>query len=285
MNWRVSVAVLFAIASRGQTPPDAEQPGMLEDARRTALNYSKVLPDFICTEFIHRYEAMGPTSPFHSTDTLTLQLTYFQLRENYKLVARNNRPTKQTLDSVGGASSQGEFGSTLLLIFHPLSKAEFAFEEWSTIGDRRVAVYTYRVKRANSHFEMRVAQNSVIAGYHGEIFIDNATHLVLRIAETIDIPDGFPVQISHGTEDYDFTDVGGHQYLLPVRCEKISADLPAIRGRNGRLLDPTAQLAQQIRYRNVIEFRDYRKYAAESTLSFDTPAEPPEKPKPGPPKR
>jgi hypothetical protein len=275
MDWRLSFAVLiFAAAVRGQTPPDAAPPRLLEEARLTALNYSKGLPDFICTELVHRYQASGPTGPFRGTDVLTLQLSYFQLHENYKLVARNNRPTRQSLESVGGASSQGEFGSKLLMIFHPVSKAEFAFEEWSAIGDRRVAVYSYRVKRANSHFELRVAQNSVTAGYHGEVFIDEATHMVLRIAETIDVPEGFPVQFSHNTEDYDFVDVSGHQFLLPVRCESFSADLPAIRGRNGRLLDPSAQMAAQMRYRNLIEFRDYRKYAAESTLSFDPPGPP-----------
>jgi hypothetical protein len=132
---------------------------------------------------------------------------------------------------------------------------------------------------------MRLPNQSVIAGYHGELFIDDATRLVLRVAETVDIPDGFPVQLSHNTGDYDFIDVGGHRYLLPVRCETISADLPPTRGRNGRLLDPSAQMAMQVRYRNVIEFRDYRKYAAESTLSFDAPDDPAGKPKPGPPKQ
>ncbi|MDR3699923.1 MAG: hypothetical protein P4L56_09835 [Candidatus Sulfopaludibacter sp.] len=276
MRWRIPVAFLmFAAAALAQTPAEGGPPNLLEEARRTALNYSKSLPDFICTELIHRFEGYGPTGPLRPTDVLTLQLTYFQMKENYKLVARNNKSTKASLASVGGAFSQGEFGSKLMLLFHPTSKAEFTFEEWTTIGDRRVAVYTFRVKRVNSHFEMRVAQNSVVAGYHGEVFIDEPTQRVLRVAETIDVPEGFPVQFSHNTEDYDFVDVSGHAYLLPVRCESLAADLPPVRGRGGRLMDTESQKANQIRYRNVIEFRDYRKYAAESTLSFDTPAGPP----------
>ncbi len=264
-----SLLLLLCAAASAQSAVEGAPGALLEEARRNAISYSKLLPDFICTETIHRFEARGATGPFRPADVLTLQLSYFQMKENYKLVARNNKPTKQTLESVGGASSQGEFGSKLLLIFHPISKADFAFEEWSTLGDKRVAVYTYRVKRVNSHFEMRVAGSSVVAGYHGEIFIDEASHMVMRIAETIDIPDGFPVQFSHNTGDYDFVDVSGHQYLLPVRCEAMSGDLPPLRGRGGRLLDNDTRMAGQVRYRNVIEFSDYRKYAAESTLSFE----------------
>ena len=259
----------LAASSLAQTPADAEQPLLLDEARRTALNYSKSLPDFICSEVIHRFEARGATGAFKPSDILSLQVSYFQMKENYKLITRNNKPTKQSLESLGGAFSQGEFGSKLLLIFHPISKADFTFEQWSTIGERRVAVYAYRVKRINSHFEMRMAQSTVVAGYHGEVFIDEATHMVLRVAETVDVPDGFPVQFSHNTEDYDFVDVSGHPFLLPVHCETLSADLPPTRGRGGRLMDTDSQMANQMRYRNVIEFRDYRKYAAESTLSFD----------------
>jgi len=269
MNWRTWFPlVIFAAAARGQTPAEGAPPHLLEDAQRTAINYTKSLPDFICTEVVHRYEAYGPQGAFRSADTLELQVSYFQLHENYKLVARNNRPTRQSLATVGGAINQGEFGSTLLLIFHPISKTEFAFQEWNQIGDRRVAVYSYRVERINSHFDLKMAALSMIAGYHGEISIDEATHMVLRIAEEVDIPDGFPVQYSRNTVDYGFVDVGGHQNLLPARCESDSADLPSVRGRTGGILPPAARLADQKRYRNVTEFRDYRKYAAESTLTF-----------------
>ncbi len=270
MNCRSGVVLLaFAAVVCAQEPADTSQ--LLLEARNIAISYSKSLPDFICTELIHRYQAMGPTGNFRPTDTLTLQLSYFQLKENYKLVTRNNKPTKQSLESVGGAFTQGEFGSKLLLIFHPVSKAEFQFEEWSTINDHRVAVFKYAVKRVNSRFEMRVGATSTIAGYHGEVFIDQASRRVLRIAESVDIPDGLPVQFSHDTSDYDFVDVNGQQYLLPVHCETLSADLPPTRGRNGRLMDDSLRMAGQLRYRNEIDFRDYRKYAAESSISFDPP--------------
>jgi hypothetical protein len=49
--------------------------------------------------------------------------------------------------------------------------------------------------------------------------------------------------------------------------------------RNG-VPDTGAQPGKQVRYRNVIEFRDYRKYVAESTFSFDAAKTPDDKAKP-----
>lgn len=249
----LAVLVLCAVV-RAQAPEDA----LLEDARKAAVLYAKRLPDFLCAETIHRYEAYGSRREFRSIDTLTLQVSYFQMRESYKLVTRNNRPTKQKLESMAGAFSQGEFGSVLLSIFHPLSKARIEFKEWSVANGRRVGIFTYAVERVNSHFDLRVGARKTIAGYHGEIAIDAVTHMVLRIEQTIDVPEQFPLEYSRSVGEYDFVDVGGKQYLLPVRWESWSADLPG----NRRVED-------QKRYHNVIAFQDYRKYEAESKVSFD----------------
>lgn len=251
MRIRASVAILiFATACCAQ---DA---AMLEDARRIALNYSKQLPDFICTEVVHRYETYGTSPVPRQTDVLSLQLSYFQFHEIYKLVSRNGKPSGLTLEAVGGAISQGEFGSKLLLIFHPMSKTEFELKRSGTLGSRRVAVYGYRIERENSRFELRVGTESVIAGYHGDVYIDSDTHLVLRIDDVIDVPKGFPIDYTRDRTGYSYVKVAGREVLLPVRCESWSADMPA-------------RPANQIHYHNVIEFKDYRKYEAESTLSFD----------------
>jgi hypothetical protein len=260
MNRRgLFVFLLFASMSYGQDT------AVLEGARRTALNYTKSLPDFICSEVVHRYETYGTSAVPRQTDVLTLQLGYFQLRESYKLVSRNGKPSDQSLETVGGAFSQGEFGSKLLLIFHPASKTEFEFKKMATIGSRHVAVYSYRIERENSKFELRAGAESVIAAYHGEVFIDAESHLVLRIEESVDVPAGFPVEYSRNRTDYAFVKVAGHEVLLPARCETWSAEVPLPTRPNTRF-NPAAN---QIHYHNVIDFKDYRKYETESTLSFD----------------
>ncbi|HWC96821.1 MAG TPA: hypothetical protein VG456_08730 [Candidatus Sulfopaludibacter sp.] len=258
---RLLALLVLAAAVHGQTPE------MLEKARLVAINYTKSLPDFICTEVIHRYETYRTNMMPRETDVLTLQLGYFQMHESYKMVSRNGKPSDQSLESIGGAFSMGEFGSKLLLIFHPVSKTAFEFKKLGTIGSRRVAIYSYRIERENSKFELRTGVSGVVAGYHGDVYIDTETHLVLRTENVIDVPAGFPVEYSRDKSEYAYVKVAGRQILLPVRCESWAADALQRPMTNSRFTPE----AYQVHYHNVIDFKNYRKYEAQSTLSFDPP--------------
>ena len=70
------------------------------------------------------------------------------------------------------------------------------------------------------------------------------------------LPDQIPKELdlfyTRTTVDYDFADVGGRDYLLPARSET------EMRGR----------LAAA---RSVTDFRDYHKFAADSTVDFAPP--------------
>src|ERR1039458_7469390 len=86
----LGMAALGAIAS-AQAPAAAEQTRFLDQARRTALGYSDFLPDFVCTEVIHR--SSSDSGVWRNLDSLTLQLTYANKKENYKVVlARTTHP-------------------------------------------------------------------------------------------------------------------------------------------------------------------------------------------------
>jgi hypothetical protein len=74
--------------------------------------------------------------------------------------------------------------------------------------------------------------------------------MVMRVTGEADsIPPGFPVTAQSGVLDYDLTDVGGQQFLLPLRSEQ-------------RMRDSRRQ------FRNVEEFHDYRKFTGDATISF-----------------
>jgi hypothetical protein len=77
--------------------------------------------------------------------------------------------------------------------------------------------------------------------------------MVMRVTGEADsIQPGFPVKAQSGILDYEIADVGGRQYLLPLRSEQHMKD--SLR-----------------EFRNVEEFRDYRKFVGESTISFGNP--------------
>ena len=57
----------------------------------------------------------------------------------------NNIVTDKAYTSVGGAISQGEFGSMMREIFDPKSSTEFSWERWATLREHDTYVFAYRV--------------------------------------------------------------------------------------------------------------------------------------------
>ena len=66
------------------------------------------------------------------------------------------------------------------------------------------------------------------------------------------MPKEFPLDKVESAVDYDYVRLGEHQFLLPVHAETLTC----VRGSSDCS-------------RNVIDFRNYRKYAGESTITFD----------------
>jgi hypothetical protein len=88
--------------------------------------------------------------------------------------------------------------------------------------------------------------------------VDRDTRQIVRIVADADsIPEDFPIRNSTTKLDYGFADVGGRQFLLPLRAEV----------RMG---------THALQTRNEVEFYSYKKFGAESTINFGEPT--PDKP-------
>src|ERR1039457_2272000 len=75
-------------------------------------------------------------------DVLTARLSYFNQKEDYKLLSKNGRVvTDVSYASVGGAFSMGDFGTDMRDIFDPARHASFAWERWATLRGRRTHVF------------------------------------------------------------------------------------------------------------------------------------------------
>ena len=157
-------------------------------------------------------------------------------------------------ESVGGVITEGEFGSLLSEVFDPQSAAEFHWDHWTTVRNRPAQVYSFRVPAARSHYRILVGgrggRDETVAGQHGFVFLDGDTSRTVRIvAEADGIPRNFPVLSASTTLDYGFVEVGGRQFLLPLHADARMRTL-------------------QIESRNVVEFHSYKKFAADSTITF-----------------
>lgn len=237
-------------------PSDAEKRQVIEHTREWALDYVKSLPDFLCLEdtnrSVDRHFQPGSEGQWTPQDRLIEKLTFFDHKENYELFMHNDTAVvNKNSDSLGGARSTGEWASLLSEIFEPSTHTGFRWVAWKTVRGHLVYEYAYLVERQDSHEIIAHGESEKItAGFHGSIFIQKGENVVLRVTVVPDIPPSFPVQDVNQIVDYDYQDIGGQQFLLPLKSSVQMRD-----GAIGNL--------------NEIRWRSYRKYSADTTLTFD----------------
>jgi hypothetical protein len=248
-------------------PNSEQQAAIVEDVREYALNYSKGLPNFLSTQVVRRYQAGAPGSRYgsrisnepswQSMDTLTLRLSYFEQKEDYKLIMVNSAPTTQDYKKLGGATSTGEFGSLMRDIFEPATQARFEWDGWARLNGQLVMAFRYQVDQSHSQWAIDYEHtNHLVPAYSGRVLIDKDTHVVLRVTlNADDIPPSFPVKQATTILDYEYVDLSGHPFLLPLKSETIMS-------------------ADGILSRNDTEFRLYRKYSAEAEIKYDITPDP-----------
>jgi hypothetical protein len=236
-------------------PSPAEQVQIWNAAHENALSYTQSLPDFICSEVVRRYTDPTEKGAWRLADTLVLKLTYFDRKEEYKLMTVNNHSTNRSYEQMNGAITEGEFGSMLAAIFALKSRTNRAWDHWTLLRSRPTHVYSFAILAANSDYQITSGdprgEGRVAAGQHGYVYIDSSTKMVVRVSAVADgLPRDFPVQRVDLLLDYDFIDVGGNHYLLPLHSETV--------------LD-----APPFGHRNETDFLAYRKFSADTTITFD----------------
>lgn len=239
----------------GQRPSDADSAALIERARQKALDYAKSLPDFVCSEIIQRYAASAwvvKLGPWVYTDTLTVKLSYSNRTEKHKLELIDGKPTGRKFEDLEGATSSGEFGGILRTAFDPGSNTAFNWESAKTVRSHRVAVYRYEISAAKSPYYLQHRNLEDIVGLHGVVEVDTETGEVWRLTFIAhDIPSRLDVQSFSGAVEYALAGVAGRNYLLPASSE-------------------TETHSTERWARNKMQFRDYRKFSADSMIDFGT---------------
>jgi hypothetical protein len=239
----------------GPPPPDSiEQKRILAEITESARNYTKNLPNFICLQVTRRYADNSGLENFRLIDTIAERLSYFEQKEDYKVVSVNGVPVTGSVkhEQKNGASSSGEFGSILKEIFDPETQTQFNWERWATLRGKRMYVFNFHVRQLNSKYTIYAdaVKRTIVAGYHGLIYADRDNNLVMRIKmEVEDLPVDFPVQSVELDMNYDFTKISGQEYLLPLKSQ--------IRSHEGKFI-----------VKNEVEFRLYNRFGADTNIQF-----------------
>lgn len=272
-----------AAAAFCQPSPDAaDQAKMIAGLRAYAQAYTGNLPNFICSQMTRREILLAPSEGFsgvresapgrgnlglrsaggrNSNDTFEEQLTYFDGKENYQLQKVNGKKQKPGQPRPSGMTSTGEFGTTLQAVFDPQSKTEFEWKKWDTLRGQPVSVFSFHVDQEHSQAQLEVPSRKAVIGYHGLIYASRDSNTVLRLTTEAEAPKDFPLQDVTHLLDYGAVEISGQQFLLPLHAEmqtRMSEDFMNY-GREGGH-------SRQVFLANKVDFREYRKYTADSVL-------------------
>ncbi|HUJ21154.1 MAG TPA: hypothetical protein VLX58_06500 [Bryobacteraceae bacterium] len=230
-------------------PPDPR----IEKTRQVATEFTQTLPDYVCQEQMARFESATHVVNWQPVDIVSTEVVYEKGKERYRNLQINGKAVKKKMEELSGAWSTGEFGTVLVDVFSPSTAADFRYKKTAIIGGRSSFEYDFDVDHEHSHWNIVMPSQSVLPAYRGTVWIDKETQRVLRIEmQANHLPQEFPADKVESATDYEFIRIGEGQFLLPVHAETLTC----LRGTN-------------MCSHNVIDFRNYHKYAGEATIHFD----------------
>jgi hypothetical protein len=236
-------------------PSSVEQEAILDEIRANAINYSNNLPNFLCTQVTRRSaDPTGSGDHWKQLDTIQEQLSFFDHREKYVVTMMNGQPvTNRDHQKLGGATSEGEFGSMLYDIFNPATEADFHWEKWTTWHGRRTHIYSFEVSQQRSRYDIYhgPSDRHVVSAYKGLVYADAETRNVMRIVmECVNLPYDFPIQAVTQELRYKIAKIADQEFLLP--------EISELNSRENHYL-----------VKNVISYHLYRKFSVEDKISYD----------------
>ena len=257
----VSTPSRAASTARAAEPPSApvqayipvEEDPIVVKARAAAAEYVGALPNFFCRQLTTRYDSDRPKDGWQAHDTIAADLAYENGHENYTNIKVGSKTVK-SMEEVGGNWSTGEFASMLDEVFDPDSATTFRKTGPDTINGRSATTFKFEITRERSGWRISDGGQLYYPAMRGTIWIDKETSRVLRLEkETRNMPLLFPLVKVEVAVDYDFVRLSTPQpFLLPTTSEVLSCEQGSTHC-----------------VRNRIEFRNYRKFGAESGITFD----------------
>ncbi len=230
---------------------------VLEIIRQYAERYISSLPNFTCDQVTQQYQSGRKGKRWKQLDTYTSKLIFADGSEQRSLEGVNGRP-------VGPGShrafhrpltTEGEFAILISNVFGEESHASFEWQGWQQLRNVQVAVFSYSIDRDHSTVKLSLpGLAAAIVPYHGSVFANGETGMILRIENALtEIPFELQTRSLVTTIDYSPITIGARSYILPSAAV-IEAQTPT-----GKI-------------RNDLQFRNYQKFEAESTVVFGSDA-------------
>jgi hypothetical protein len=226
---------------------------IIASARDAADRLTDGLPNFLVQQNTTRYFSRVLPPQWQVMDVVTAEVASVDGKEDYRNIMVNGKPSSRSVERTG-AWSTGEFQTTLDSLLNPYTAAAFRKTKDDTIDGRSAYTYNFQVRQQNSNWDIHAPDGSkATPAYSGTVWIDKATFNVMRIEEqTGPLPSSFPFDKAESVVEYGFMNIDGKTYPLPVHSEIL-----------------TCQRGTSICTKNDINFRNYRKFGADSNVTFD----------------
>jgi hypothetical protein len=240
------------VASAENRPVDAADEAILASAREAALKFTGSLPDFLAQQSTERSFTPRDGGDWQPLDVVTAEVAYSRGREDYRNIQIDGRPTTRPIEKTG-AWSTGEYGLALENLMAPESNPKFRRRPGAQrVGGRQAWVFDYSVAANNSQWALVSPDGrELTTAFAGSVWIDQESRRVLRLERhATGLPRDYPVARTESRLEYTFAVIDKTNYLLPAGGENVTC---ATGGSCSR---------------NVIVFKNYRKFGADSSIKF-----------------
>jgi hypothetical protein len=235
-------------------PPPRTGPddNIIDSAKNAADKLIDGIPNFTVQQNTTRYFSTAFPAQWRALDVVTSDVVVVDGKEDYRNIQVNGKPSSRAVEK-SGAWSTGEFVTMLEDVLSPYTQATFRKSTDETLGGRPSYTYNFRVLQENSNWDIYAPDGSkATPAYTGTIWIDKETFNIMRIEEqTGPMPSSFPFDKAESMVEYSFVRIDNKSYTLPVHSEVL-----------------TCQRGSSTCTKNEINFQNYRKFAADSTITF-----------------
>ena len=217
------------------------------------------LPNFFATRETTRFEDRPQVEfgylPLHVVGSTSRTVVY---RDGQEMMDNSAEQGQKSGSAEQGMVSWGEFGPILSTVLLDAAQNKLAWSHWEKGANGPIAVFGFDVPDAKSHYRVefcctagttgdslsasdaasspltggsyRDAKGSLTApgvlreqaGYHGELTVDPATGVILRISIEADLPLSQKLTRAAVLVEYGSVEIGGKSFICPKRSVALS---------------------------------------------------------------
>jgi hypothetical protein len=240
--------LLLAVAiGRAETADQA----LISRVNETSANIYNNLKSFVCDERIERVRSALNGERERPIDVVTASLSFESGSEEYRNI-RQNAVARESMSSIAGAWSEGEFGSLLLQTGQLLRSQPITDLGEADENGEKVAIYAFEVGANDSPWQLVIESNSYRVAFRTEIWVSAATGQILRIARrTLTLPAAIRISAIDWSVTLRQTRLQGSDWTLPASAEY-----------------GVSYAEKNRRELNRITFDHYRRYGSEVAVRF-----------------